>query len=124
MTGYVQPMPQRRVLLLEDNWMTAESIMRGLEIRGIEGVRAATVAEALEAYDVDRFDVIVCDYDLPDGTGLDFLARVRGCDKAVTVLSSGLDRSKQVEQAGLHVDFLLDKGKVGELWDVITGRVS
>lgn len=115
-------MSQRRILLLEDDLAVADSIMRALRLRGIEGVHAKTVAEAIAAYDVDLFDVIVCDYNLPDGTGLDFLAKVRGSDKAVTVLCSGLDRSKEVAATGMQVDHILDKGKVSALWDVIEGR--
>lgn len=117
-------MAVRRVLLLEDDLSVADSIMRALRLRGIEGVHASTVAGALEAYDVDLFDVIVCDYNLPDGTGLDFLAQVRGSDKATTILCSGLDRSKELAASGMHVDHVIDKGKVGELWDIIEGRTA
>jgi two-component system, OmpR family, response regulator len=109
----------RRVLLVEDNFDTADSILRAMHMRGIEAVHARTVAEALAAYEPNLFDVMVVDYELPDGNGLDFLAKIRGSDKAVTVLHSGLDRSKELAASGLEVTHQISKADPFRLFDVI-----
>lgn len=110
-----------RVLLIEDNFDTGDSIMRAMQLRSIEAVWAKSVAEALDAYGVDLYDVIVVDYELPDGTGLDFIAKVRGSDKARVVLHSGLDRSKEIKATGMEVEQVNKSNPFG-LFDIIEGR--
>lgn len=97
------------VLLLEDDLGFAASVVGALEARGHQTVWALTVAAARHVYEPDRFDVLLCDYELPDGTGLDFLAGIRGSGGATTILWSGLDRSREVAASGLHVDHVFSK---------------
>ena len=108
-----------RVLMLEDHPDVADSIVRALDLRGHSVVLATTVAEARAAYEVDGFDVILVDYELPDGTGLNFLDTIRGSDRAMTVLWSGLDRSREVTDSGLDVDYVFSKGDPGALFDAL-----
>lgn len=109
-----------RVLFLEDNQQMADSVIRALEGRGHEVVWAGTVAQARNKYRVDEFDVMLIDYELPDGTGLDFLFGIGGSDKAVTILWSGLGREKELRESGMTVDHLLLKSATIEVLDIIT----
>lgn len=108
-----------RVLLLEDKKEVADSLMDVFEFRKIDAVHVATVQAAKDVYSVDEFDVMVIDYELPDGTGLDFLASISGVDKAVTVLYSGLERSRELAASGLSVDHQVDKQRPGDLLRIL-----
>ena len=67
----------RRILLIEDN----EKIMRGnvrmFEWEGYETDVAFTLADARNRIDARLPDVIVLDIMMPDGSGLDFLRKLR-----------------------------------------------
>jgi signal transduction histidine kinase/DNA-binding response OmpR family regulator len=70
-----------RILLVEDHADTA--VLMAREIRrkgGHEVMTEASVEDALAAASVHRFDLLVCDVGLPDGTGLDLMREliVRG----------------------------------------------
>lgn len=113
-------MPEFRILLLEDNSEFAASVGGALEARGYREVFwVSTVAEARALYEVDRFDVLLCDYELPDGTGLDFLAGIRAVDKAVAILWSGLDRSSEIAASGLDGIHAFRKDDPIEVVDLI-----
>lgn len=99
-------------------------MLRAFRLRGYEVEWAKTVAEAKSLYEPDKYDVMIMDYEVPDGTGLDFLATIRGSDKAVTVLNSGLDRSREIKASGLHVDHAFSKSDVGGLFDVIESAAA
>ncbi len=107
------------ILLLEDNIDVADSMMGAFRLRGWAATLATTVEAAKHAYTPDRFDVIVCDYELPDGVGLDFIATIRGSDKARVVLHSGLDRSREIAATGMDVD-QISKADPSALIDMIT----
>lgn len=116
-------MDGKRVLLLEDNLDVAESMTAAFEMRGAAVDHVTTVAAALESYDVDKYDVIVADYDVPDGTGLDLIAQVRGSDGAEVVLFSGLDRSREIRAAGMDGEVnQVSKGDPDALLDLLEAR--
>lgn len=110
-----------RVLLVEDDLETAASMMGAFEVRGIAAVHAASVAEAKAAYEVDGFDFFVVDYELPDGTGIDFIATIRGVDEARVILYSGLDRSKEIAASGMDIE-QMSKSDPWALLDAIEGE--
>ena len=65
-----------RVLLVDDHEDTNRSLMLLLGRRGYK-VRSATSLEEAEALaGQEAFDVVVCDMSLPDGNGLELLARL------------------------------------------------
>lgn len=127
-----------RVLLLEDHDNLADSIVRNIEASGHSVMRFRSVREASHAIPPIGFDVLLCDYDLPDGTGLDFLRDVDrssflGLDRAMpgwtTILWSGVDRSGEVAAADLpftidHVRVKNDVAGVLEILDAATKAKS
>lgn len=66
-----------RILVVDDHLETRELVARHLE-RASHGVKAVgTCEEAESALTGARFDVVVLDVMLPDGSGLDLCARLR-----------------------------------------------
>jgi CheY-like chemotaxis protein/CHASE3 domain sensor protein len=66
----------KRVLVIEDDRAMRESIRALLQSDSTEIVAVATLGEALEELDRTRFDCVVTDLALPDGTGYDLLERM------------------------------------------------
>jgi two-component system response regulator PilR (NtrC family) len=65
-----------KVLLIEDHDVVAEMMLMVLSQLGYNAERAATVAEADRKIHQTPFDVMLCDYSLPDGTALDLAKRI------------------------------------------------
>ncbi|MFM0642843.1 response regulator [Paraburkholderia bryophila] len=66
----------RRVLVVEDDPVMSESIRALLETGKTEIVLSSTLGNALGQMETNRFDCIVTDLALPDGTGYDLLERL------------------------------------------------
>ncbi|WP_051362428.1 hybrid sensor histidine kinase/response regulator [Solimonas soli] len=64
------PRTQARLLLVEDNEDAGEALKVALEFDGHSVVRAGSCAEARAAARAQRFDLMIADIDLPDGSGL------------------------------------------------------
>jgi two-component system, OmpR family, response regulator TctD len=95
-----------RLLLVEDTFDMAEAIMIRLDRSGIACDLAKTLEEARSLLDVQRYDVIVLDLNLPDGLGTNLLKELRqksdrtpvlvltaefSVDDRVSTLNSGAD---------------------------------
>jgi DNA-binding response OmpR family regulator len=107
-----------KVLLLEDRLDVAEVVIDELRERGHHVDHCPTVADARSHYDYrgsSWWHLMILDYELPDGTGLDFLAGIRGSDRAKTILFSGDDRSRDLRKADLSVDYSVTKDRLPEL---------
>jgi DNA-binding NtrC family response regulator len=71
------------VLLVEDEATIRFSMRRFLSNKGFEVVEAETCAAAEEVFRAGAPDVVLLDYYLPDGDGLDLLARLKPLDPNV-----------------------------------------
>lgn len=69
-----------KVLILEDEISINRGIAFSVERAGFEAVCCHTVAEAKVAAATGDTDIIICDINLPDGSGLDFIAHIRSLD--------------------------------------------
>lgn len=69
-------MPTPRILCIEDNRDTADLIVEILEDEGFAVTVAGTASDGLDALH-PRPDLVLCDIDLPDMSGLDLLAKIR-----------------------------------------------
>jgi signal transduction histidine kinase len=67
----------RRLLLVEDNRDTLQIVSLLLEHHGYYVVAATTVASALAAAGNNRFDLVISDLGLPDGTGIELMRELR-----------------------------------------------
>lgn len=69
-------MPQPRILCIEDDPGTAELLVEVLQGEGFAVTVADTASAGLAAID-SRPDLVLCDIDLPDFSGLELLKRIR-----------------------------------------------
>jgi signal transduction histidine kinase len=76
------------VLLVEDNADSADALALALELQGFEVRLAGSVAAARKAAR-KRFDVLVSDLALPDGSGLDLVAELRARTDVPAIALSG-----------------------------------
>ena len=75
-----------RILLLEDDTVTAGAIASGLAQRGYEVEHAADVPTALAAVERISFDAAILDVMVPGGSGYDVLAALRAKSSGVPCL--------------------------------------
>ncbi|MEZ8823721.1 response regulator [Vibrio amylolyticus] len=101
-----------RVMIIEDDIAIAElhhrylAQMGGFEVIGI----ATSKTEAEMQLDILKPDLVLLDVYLPDGTGLDILQKVRGCNQGCDVIlitaARDVDTLQQAMRGGV-VDYLL-----------------
>ncbi len=84
-----------RIIVVDDSGYTRRVHRRILEGVGHEVVEAASGIAALEAYFLDKPDVVLLDLSMEDMGGLDVLARLRELDPRarVIVVSADVQRS-------------------------------
>lgn len=75
-----------RILLVEDDPVLADGIRAGLSLAGLTVDAVTSCADAHAALSSYRFDALVLDLMLPDGSGLDVLAALRERQDATPVL--------------------------------------
>ena len=69
--------PPLRLLMIEDHEATLQVLLRLLSREGHTVTAARSVAEALTAAANDKFDLVISDLGLPDGTGIELMQKLR-----------------------------------------------
>lgn len=92
-----------RILMVEDARDLAEGVIAHLARSGIVCDLAVTIEEARDCRAVQRYDAIILDINLPDGSGLSFLRDIRAAvDRTpvlmLTALSAVDDRVEALDQ--------------------------
>jgi two-component system KDP operon response regulator KdpE len=99
-----------RVLVIDDEPQILRALRINLSVRGYEVITAATGAGALRAAAEHRPDVVILDLGLPDISGIEVLAGLRGWLTApVIVLSARTDSSDKVEALDAGADDYVTK---------------
>ncbi|WP_193044828.1 response regulator [Mycolicibacterium baixiangningiae] len=99
-----------RVLVIDDEPQILRALRINLSVRGYDVTTAATGAEALRSAADHRPDVIVLDLGLPDMSGIEVLAGLRGWLAApVIVLSARTDTADKVEALDAGADDYVTK---------------
>lgn len=81
-----------RILVVEDHDDTRRALSRLLIRQGYEVVESRDCARARAALQSQKFDVIVSDIGLPDGTGVDLMGEIRdGNTKGIALSGFGAD---------------------------------
>ncbi|MFC4158579.1 putative bifunctional diguanylate cyclase/phosphodiesterase [Chitinimonas lacunae] len=114
------------ILYIEDDPGQARLVQRRLQQHRYKVMLAESQTQALAAVDGFRFDVIVTDYRLPDGDGLELLAqlRQRDLDIPVIVLSMLGDLRVAVEAMQLGAADYLPKDVEGRYLDLLPAAVN
>jgi DNA-binding response OmpR family regulator len=101
-----------RILHVEDDADLRSILARSLADR-VEWVGASSLQEAEDMLRHDRFDLVVLDLDLPDGSGLDLLERLNaltGSPLPVLILSA----TETTEKTRARVEAALVKSRMSE----------
>jgi DNA-binding NtrC family response regulator len=99
------------VMLIEDNASTRFGFVRYFSREGYDIAEAATLAEAVALLTARRFDAVILDINLPDGSGLQFISTVRAMDTyiPVIVITGSADIPLAVEAMQRGADNFLSK---------------
>lgn len=108
-----------RILNIEDEEIDHLAIMRMVRGQGLpyDVDRAANLAEAAGLLEANIYDVVLIDYRLPDGTGLDILDKLKGIASvfvtgsgsemvAVKAMKDGADDYIVKDQSGGYLEML------------------
>jgi EAL domain-containing protein (putative c-di-GMP-specific phosphodiesterase class I)/FixJ family two-component response regulator len=79
-------LPRARVLLADDDEVFRRALARALRSEGFEVLDVATGRQAIDAREAKPFDVVLGDVNMPDGTGMELLRRIRRIDLDVPVI--------------------------------------
>lgn len=118
-------------LLLEDMPQIREQMIKDLRELGITGkiIEADCVKKAIEVTTTQKFNIVISDWNLPDGTGYEFLVKVRAIPAYKTIpyiMCTTMDEVKYILdaiKAGANeyvvkpwtIDEL--KKKISDTWD-------
>jgi CheY-like chemotaxis protein len=90
--------PPTRILLVDDHADTLLVIRSILEQRGYEVLPAASLSQAY-AQAESGFDLLLCDIDLPDGSGLDLIAGLSATRSIRAIAMSGYGAAADIERS-------------------------
>jgi CheY-like chemotaxis protein len=97
------PAKNARIFVVEDHLTTASALTMYLEAQGYAVTHAADVASALKvAANNRKFDLLICDISLPDGSGWDLMKKlsakspVRGIAYSASGTAQDIARSEEV----------------------------
>jgi len=114
------------VLLVEDHEPTARVLAKLLRNLGHDVKTVYSVASALGATNVQRFDLLLSDIGLPDGSGLDLMRQLRDqyAGKAIALTGFGMEediRSTRAAGFAAHVTKPVDFQRLRETIDQFAG---
>jgi PAS domain S-box-containing protein len=90
-----------KILLVEDHTDTSRALVRLLKRQGYEVATADSVATGLEAVRHEKFNLLVCDIGLPDGTGFQLIEEVRKHSRTPALALSGFGMEEDVVKSRL-----------------------
>jgi two-component system, OmpR family, response regulator len=87
-----------KILLLEDDFSLGMLMHEHLAATS-RCVWVKSISEAFEACEKDKFDLLLLDVNLPDGSGFEFLQELRSCqDKTPAIFVTALGGSKELRR--------------------------
>jgi two-component system response regulator QseB len=107
-----------KLLLVEDDFLIGDGIQKALGLEGFSVNWAKTKEDATAAFLTEKYDLIILDIRLPDGTGLDLLRNIRKTRNKtpvlmLTALNSTSDRVKGLDSGA--DDYLAKPFEMSEL---------
>ena len=95
-----------KILIADDDKTCRDSFQKVLEREGHTVLTADNVDSALNALNMGNFDLVVCDYCMPEKTGLDLMMELNRRRTAVPVLMISACTDAAVENAVLQLGAL------------------
>ncbi len=89
----------RRILLVEDHLPTSRALMLLLTRRNYEVVTAPSVAEARAITGREKFDLLISDIGLPDGSGYELMAELHSRHRLVGIALTGYGMEQDVSRS-------------------------
>ena len=86
----------QKILLLEDDAALGNGIRLALQSPEMRLTLCATLAQAREALEQARFDLLILDVNLPDGSGLELLDTVRKTSRVPVILLTANDMEMDI----------------------------
>ena len=116
-----------RILCVDDDLDTCEMMTTLLGLSGYEVAHAQTVADGERLAKQDGFDLVLLDWNFPDGTGIELCRRIRASNAEVPVLFlTGEAQDGEIKQAisaGAQ-GYLLKPVNTEDLLWVVSGSVG
>ena len=85
-----------KILLLEDDLSLINGLSFALKKHGFESSIARTLREADDLWNQNKYDLLVLDVSLPDGSGFEFCQRVRATSKVPIIFLTASDEETSV----------------------------
>ena len=101
-----RPRVTARILVVEDDETSLRVMSLLLRKRGYEVNTAGTLSEAKDALTLHRFDIVISDLSLPDGSGLDLLHDLKAQHQLRGIALSGFGMDSDI-QSSLDAGFSL-----------------
>ncbi|MGA2678686.1 MAG: response regulator [Sedimentisphaerales bacterium] len=121
-------MPEKKILIVDDNADLVRIMGAHLEGHGYRVVSASDVAEAIKAVQKDKPDLIILDVVIPGGDGLDVLRRLNASNPRnmiPVIVVTGMEPRTKVEAfANGAVDFYLKPVNMDTLLECIREQIG
>jgi signal transduction histidine kinase len=100
-----------KILIVDDDANIREGVGDILDVEGYETAMAGSTAEAVAQVKKTSFDVILMDYNLTDGTGIDAIRHIRGinADSQILMITGNASLDTAVKAIQESVDDFLTK---------------
>lgn len=115
--------PPCDILLVEDHHATAAALAGVLRRAGYRVIVAHSVAEAITACSLARFEVLISDINLPDGSGRSVMRHVQASGTRGLAVS-GLGEPEDIAASRLagFADHMVKPVRIGHVLDFIVDR--
>ncbi len=91
----------KKVLIVDDEIVQIESLIRGLRISGYKAEGTESGAEALKILD-SSFDLVVTDFEMPGMNGLELLKEIRNKFSKIPVILTSAFGDKDLVVDAMH----------------------
>jgi len=111
-----------RILVVEDEFYLRDLLVETLTMKGAKATAAMDGAQGWEKLQQESFDLVICDQQMPQMTGLEMLARLRERDARLPVIlisGHGLEGSQDQVRRDPRLRILAKPYRIGRLLEVI-----
>ena len=92
-------LPRVRILVVEDHAATSQAVIKFLELNEYVAEPAFDVASALKLTTGKSYDVLICDLNLPDGTGWDLVGQLTQRGPVRAIAFSAFDAREHITRS-------------------------